>query len=118
MAIAYTSTKDRAKVWHTDDPSYTGEDLEGVIACSEHPAPDGATVFEIRPLNAAERTRALMQSDPAAAVKAACVGIEGADDKTRDAILDGLPVNITLDLYRAVVAVTDGPFPLHGLPSS
>ena len=53
MAIAYTSTKDRAKVWHTDDPSYTGEELEGVIACSEHPAPDGATVFEIRPLNAA-----------------------------------------------------------------
>lgn len=114
MAIAYTRKTDRVAVWHADDPAYDGSALSGVVVETDHPAPAGVTLFEIRPLNSTERIRAMVRDGQGEALHAAIVSVSvdgqalSAEDR-RD-LIDGMPVHIALDLFTACAAVTDGPF--------
>jgi hypothetical protein len=122
MAIAYTRTSDRVRVIHTDDPAYTGEG-DGII-----PAPanvEGLTVFEIRPLNNTERQRGYVLTSEGQIGEALALGVVAAhEDGTRTdgddlrEYLEGIPHGVAADLFRAIAAVSDGPFPLHRLSSS
>jgi len=117
MAIAYTRKTDRVTVWHADDPAYEqagGGDLSGVVVQTDYAAPAGVTLFELRPLNSAERIRSMIRDGQGEALHAAIVSVsvDGqtlSADERRD-LIDGMPVHIALDLFTACAAVTDGPF--------
>lgn len=119
MAIAYTSTDDRVRVIHTEDPAYNGEG-DGVISAPAEPG--DLTVFEIRPLNNTERQRALVLVSDGDIGEALMLGVVSATepgksrtgDKLRE-YLEGIPHGIASDLFRTCVAVSDGPFPRHRL---
>lgn len=119
MGIAYTLKTDRLRLMHTSDPDVEAPDGEDGFIPADNP-PDGASVFVVRPLNASERQQALT-GDPVPMIQRAVVSIEEGgkplSESDQRALIDGCPQEIIIDLANVVLAVTDGPFPLHR-PSS